>query len=71
MRQTGHWSGELRLSPAAFKYLLSDAIVRLDVNQTHKDGTPFVKAQQMLALWPHDFFNDVASRILCEGYHSE
>jgi hypothetical protein len=67
MRQAGHWSGELRLTPVAFRDLLSDAIVRLDVNQARKDVTPFVKDQQMLALWSQDFFNDVASRILCEG----
>jgi hypothetical protein len=67
MRQTGHWSGELRLTPVEFRDLLSDAIVRLDVNQARKDVTPFVKDQQMLALWSQDFFNDVASRILCEG----
>jgi hypothetical protein len=71
MRQTGHWSGEQRLTPAAFRDLLSDAIVRLDVSQARKDVAPFVKDQQMLALWSHDFFNDVASRILCEGYQGE
>jgi hypothetical protein len=67
MRQTGHWSGELGLSPAAFSDLLFDAIDRLDVNQARKDVAPFVKDQQMLALWSHDFFNDVASRVQFEG----
>ena len=67
MRQTGHWSGELPLSPTAFTDLLFDAIDRLDVNQARKDVAPFVKDQQMLALWSHDFFNDVAGRIKVEG----
>jgi nucleotidyltransferase AbiEii toxin of type IV toxin-antitoxin system len=67
MRQTGHWSGELSLSPAAFTDLLFEAIDRLDVNQARKDVAPFVKDQQMLALWSHDFFSDVASRIRVEG----
>jgi hypothetical protein len=67
MRQTGHWSGELPLSQAAFRDLLFDTIDRLDVNQAHKDVAPFVKDQQTLALWSHDFFRDVAGRIQTEG----
>ena len=67
MRQTGHWSGDISLSPVAFTDLLFDAIDRLDVNQARKDVAPFVKDQQMLALWSHDFFNDVAGRIKVEG----
>jgi len=66
MRQTGHWSGEKKLSPAVFTDLLLKAIDRLDVNQARKDVAPFVKDQQMLALWSHDFFQDVASRIKAE-----
>lgn len=67
MRQTGHWSGELKLSPSSFSDLLFEAIDRLDVNQARKDVAPFVKDQQMLALWSQDFFRDVASRIHAEG----
>lgn len=67
MRQTGHWSGEKSLSPVVFTDLLIEAIDRLDVNQARKDVAPFVKDQQMLALWSHDFFQDVASRIKTEG----
>ena len=67
MRQTGHWSSDQPLSPAAFTDLLFGAIDRLDVNQARKDVAPFVKDQQMLALWSHDFFRDVASRIHVEG----
>ncbi|WP_254278492.1 nucleotidyl transferase AbiEii/AbiGii toxin family protein [Geobacter sulfurreducens] len=63
MRQTGHWSGDLPLSPAAFRELLSDSIDRLDVDQARNDVTPFVKDQQALALWSHDFFRDVARRV--------
>jgi hypothetical protein len=66
MRQTGHWRGEITLSPAAFRDLLFEGIDRLDVNQARKDVAPFVKDQQMLALWSHDFFRDVASRIQAE-----
>jgi hypothetical protein len=67
MRQTGYWSSELSFSPAAFTDLLFEAIDRLDVNQARSDVAPFAKDQQMLALWSHDFFSDVASRIRVEG----
>jgi hypothetical protein len=67
MRQTSHWSGDKNLSPVVFTDLLFEAIDRLDVNQARKDVAPFVKDQQMLALWSHDFFQDVASRIKAEG----
>ncbi|QVW36926.1 nucleotidyl transferase AbiEii/AbiGii toxin family protein [Geobacter sulfurreducens] len=63
MRQTGHWGGDLPLSPAAFRELLSDSIDRLDVDQARNDVAPFVKDQQALALWSHDFFRDVARRV--------
>lgn len=63
MRQTGHWSGDLPLSPAAFRELLSGSIDRLDVDQARNDVAPFVKDQQALALWSHDFFRDVARRV--------
>jgi len=66
MRQTGHWSGELSLSPTVLTELLFDTIDRLDVNQARKDVAPFVKNQQMLALWSRDFFRDVANRIQTE-----
>ncbi len=66
MRQTGHWSGDKSLSPVVFTDLLFEAIDRLDVNQARKDVAPFVKDQQTLALWSHDFFQDVASRIQAE-----
>lgn len=67
MRQTGHWIGDKSLSPVVFTDLLFEAIDRLDVNQARKDVAPFVNDQQMLALWSHDFFQDVASRIKTEG----
>ena len=67
MRQTGQWSGEKSLSLVAFTDLLFEAIDRLDVNQARKDVAPVFKDQQMLALWSHDFFQDVASRIQAEG----
>lgn len=67
MRQTGHWSGEEPLAPVSFRDLLSDAINRLDVEQARKDVAPFVKDQQMLALWSREFFHDVAGRIDVAG----
>jgi predicted nucleotidyltransferase component of viral defense system len=64
MRQTGHWSGDKALSPSAFSDLLNESIDRLDVDQARRDVAPFVKDQQMLSIWSHDFFRDVAGRIL-------
>jgi len=63
MRQTGHWSGKQRLSSLMFTDLLYEAIDRLDVSQARRDVAPFVKDQQMLAIWSQDFFRDVARRI--------
>lgn len=67
MRQTGHWSREQPLSPAAFNDLLFAAIDQLEVSQARRDVAPFVKDQQMLTIWSHDFFRDVASRIQVDG----
>ncbi|NVN93554.1 MAG: nucleotidyl transferase AbiEii/AbiGii toxin family protein [Desulfuromonadales bacterium] len=64
MRQTGHWNGNEALTPAAFSGLLGESINRLDVEQARRDVAPFVKDQQMLSIWSHDFFRDVAGRIL-------
>ena len=60
MRQTGHWRGDKALSPSAFSDLVNDSIDRLDVDQARRDAAPFVKDQQMLSIWSHDFFRDVA-----------
>lgn len=67
MRQTGHWKGEQPLTHAAFTELLSDAIDSLNVDQARRDVAPFVKDQQMLALWSREFFQDVAGRVQVEG----
>jgi hypothetical protein len=63
MRQTGHRSGELWLTPSAFTDLLYEAIERLDVDQARRDVAPFVKDQRTLGIWSHDFFRDVVRRI--------
>ncbi|MEI6207757.1 MAG: nucleotidyl transferase AbiEii/AbiGii toxin family protein [Desulfuromonadales bacterium] len=63
MRQTGNWMGDQWLSPILFNALLLEAIARLDVNQARKDVAPFVKDQQILDLWSHEFFRQVSSRI--------
>jgi hypothetical protein len=67
MRQTGYWKRDEPLEPEAFRELLFDAIDRLDVNQARRDVTPFVKDRQMLALWSHEFFRDVAGRVQVGG----
>jgi predicted nucleotidyltransferase component of viral defense system len=64
MRQTGHWKNDLPLSETAFLELLNEAIDRLNVDQARRDVAPFVEDRQMLAIWSHDFFRDVARRIV-------
>jgi hypothetical protein len=71
LRQTGQWSGEQPLSPAAFNDLLSAAIDRLDVEQARRDVAPFVRDQELLALWSPEFFRDVAKRIRAAGPSAE
>lgn len=64
MRQTGQWSGDARLTRAEFDELIQSAIDRLDPDQARQDVSPFVKDQQVLAIWSREFFRDVASRII-------
>jgi predicted nucleotidyltransferase component of viral defense system len=63
MRQTGNWSSDEQLSAPAFTDILDEAIDRLDVDQARRDVAPFIKDQQMIAIWSRDFFRDVARRI--------
>jgi hypothetical protein len=63
MRQTGHWIGAAALDSREFRELMLAAIDRLDIQQAHQDVAPFVKDQQVLAIWSRDFFRDIVSRI--------
>lgn len=63
MRQTGHWNGDAVLQRGDFSELMLTAINRLDIDQARQDVAPFVKDQQALAIWSHDFFRDLVSRI--------
>jgi hypothetical protein len=42
---------------------MNKAIENLDVEQARKEVEPFVKNPEVLMLWSHDFFQDVALRI--------
>lgn len=63
MRQSGHWKGDSPLTPELFLTLMNKAIKNLDVEQARKEVEPFVKNPEVLMLWSHDFFHDVALRI--------
>lgn len=63
MRQTDHWSGDAALQRGDFTELMQTAIHRLDIDQARQDVAPFVKDQQALAIWSHDFFRDLVTRI--------
>jgi predicted nucleotidyltransferase component of viral defense system len=64
MRQTGQWSGASRLTKGQFTELMNSAIDRLDLEQARQDVSPFVKDQQVLAIWSRNFFREVAARII-------
>ncbi|MCE1225010.1 MAG: nucleotidyl transferase AbiEii/AbiGii toxin family protein [Geobacteraceae bacterium] len=63
MRQTDHWSGDAALQRGDFTELMHTAIHRLDIDQARQDVAPFVRDQQTLAIWSHDFFRDLVTRI--------
>ena len=64
MRQTGHWNEQGSLSESSFRQQLTQVIEGLDVKQARQEVEPFVKDSQTLSLWSHDFFRDVADRIV-------
>lgn len=64
MRQTGHWTSESPLSEGAFRAALDETIARLDVDQARCEVAPFVKRPEELVPWSHEFFRDVASRVV-------
>ena len=64
MRQTGHWTETGPLSPGAFRAMIGDAIDRLDISKARREVEPFVPHRDALAVWSHDFFRDVAARII-------
>ena len=63
MRQTGDWIAGQPLTTERFKDLLTDAVNKLDVNQTRKEVERFVRNPENLSIWSREFFLDVASRI--------
>ena len=63
MRQSGHWKSKNPLTPELFLTAMDKAIENLDVGQARKEVEPFVKDPEVLMLWSHDFFHDVALRI--------
>jgi predicted nucleotidyltransferase component of viral defense system len=63
MRQTGHWKGNVPLTPERFQELLRTTINKLDVRQARREVEPFVKNPGILSVWSREFFLDVASRI--------
>lgn len=63
MRQTGHWTRAEALSETAFRQQLGQAIDELDIKQARQEVESFVKDPQVLSLWSHNFFHDIAKRI--------
>jgi predicted nucleotidyltransferase component of viral defense system len=63
MRQTGHWTGNRSLKPAAFQELVLERIEALNIEQIRGEVEPFVRNPESLALWSKEFFNELASKI--------
>ena len=68
MQQTGHWPLNDILSESDFRDLLKQRINGLDINLARKEAEPFVKNSETLSIWSHDFFNDIAKRIVVQSY---
>jgi predicted nucleotidyltransferase component of viral defense system len=64
MRQSKDWSAHQPLSSDEFQKLLHSAIDDLDIHQVRTEVEPFVRQPEQLAIWSHDFFHDIANKIL-------
>ncbi len=63
MRQTGHWTGQAKLSEKAFHTLLRGKIEEVNIEQIRREVEPFVKDPASLEVWSKEFFLDVARQI--------
>lgn len=63
MRQTGHWSADVILTMQDVADFFHAAIDTLDVEQARRDVAPFVRDQQLVAIWSREFFRDLVGRI--------
>jgi len=64
MRQTGDWKNDAPLTSSELLDLLSEAINKLDVDQARREVEPFIKNPENLIIWSHEFFRDVALKIV-------
>lgn len=64
MLQSGDWQNGVGLTPDSFKELLKQTIAELNVNQARNEVEPFIKDPASLAIWSHEFFYDIAGRII-------
>jgi len=64
MRQTGHYKSTKTLTDEQFKSLLTDRINCLDIKKAQDDIYPFIKDPDQIAVWSHEFFHDIARRII-------
>lgn len=70
MRQTGHWTETNPLSEAAFRDILYERIQRADIASAKKDAERFIRNPESIAIWSHEFFEQIASRIIIQNTSS-
>ncbi|MCX6349893.1 MAG: nucleotidyl transferase AbiEii/AbiGii toxin family protein [Candidatus Aureabacteria bacterium] len=63
MRQSGDWTGTVRLTRADLLDRLRAAIAKLDVSRARQEADRFVRDKASLALWSREFFLEIVSRI--------
>lgn len=64
LRQTGDWTSPFPLDEDRFRQMLGESIDKLDVEQARKEVELFVRNPESISLWSHEFFHQVASRII-------
>ncbi|KPA18328.1 protein containing DUF1814 [Candidatus Magnetomorum sp. HK-1] len=64
IRQTGHYKSTRMLTEETFRSLLTDRINCLDIKKAKDDIFPFIKDPDQIAVWSHDFFHDIAKKII-------
>lgn len=63
MRQSGHWQGDDKLTPEAFRQRYAERVDVLDVDQARGEVAPFVKNPIALEVWSREFFLSLCERI--------
>lgn len=67
MRQSGHLAADSVLTEGLFRERLLQRTLDFNVASARQDVAPFVRDADATAVWSHEFFREVGSRILLAG----